>query len=142
MQGIDTTRAGTPRSPSRAAAASATPTSAPVANNDGALGYRIDGSVGFSDWIARVPGRLSLYYQNLEAVYSAPGQTAATDRQQYGGTLDVPITDEVAFGGIFAKLWVLRVDAGWRYMQIKAEKDGMVVKDNWNGPYLGLALVL
>ncbi len=71
-------------------------TTLPVANNDGALGYRIDGSVGFSDWIARVPGRMTLYYQDLAQGYSAPGQTAATDTQQFGGTLDVPVTDEIA----------------------------------------------
>jgi hypothetical protein len=47
-----------------------------------------------------------------------------------------------AFGGIFAKLWILRVDAGWRYMQIEAESAGSRVKDGWNGPYLGAALVL
>ena len=84
-------------------------TTLPVMNNDGALGYRIDGSVGFSDWVARIPGRMTLYYQNLDAGYSAPGQIAATDTQQFGGTLDVPVTDEIA---VVAKADRLMEDVG------------------------------
>ena len=66
---------------------------APVANNRGALGYRADASLGFGDLVPNAQGRLSLYYQRLEAGYSAPGLAAATDTEQYGGRLDLPLAD-------------------------------------------------
>ena len=40
--------------------------------------------------------RLSLYFQRLAAGYSAPGLTALRDTDQYGGTLDVPLTDKLS----------------------------------------------
>ncbi|HKX45989.1 MAG TPA: flagellar motor protein MotB, partial [Planctomycetota bacterium] len=67
-----------------------------VAANDGALGYRADASLGFGDLWPGAPGRLSAYFQRLEAGYSAPGQIAATDTDQYGGTLTVPVTDAIS----------------------------------------------
>ncbi|MFP6630741.1 MAG: OmpA family protein, partial [Myxococcota bacterium] len=57
-------------------------------------GYRADLSIGFADLLpaGMGRGRLSAYVQMLEAGYSAPGLTAVSDTQQYGGLLDMPIT--------------------------------------------------
>lgn len=62
--------------------------------------YRVDASVGLKDVLEEVEGKLTLYKQNLEAGYSSPGLTAATDTDQYGGTLQMPVTDTV---GVRAK---------------------------------------
>jgi uncharacterized repeat protein (TIGR01451 family) len=56
-----------------------------------AYAYRADLSVDFADVLAGVPGSVSLYYQQLEAGYSAPGMNALTDTHTYGGRLDVPL---------------------------------------------------
>ena len=46
------------------------------------------------------------------------------------------------YGGLFAKLWVFRLEAGWREMHMKADlKDGEVMCDKWSGPYVGMTLV-
>jgi hypothetical protein len=60
-------------------------------------GYRADASLGFADVLPAGwgRGRLSLYFQELEAGYSAPGQSTPTDTQQYGGAFDLPLTDRL-----------------------------------------------
>jgi flagellar motor protein MotB len=58
-------------------------------------GYRADLSVGLGDFISGQPGRLTLYTQNLEAGYSAPGFASLTDRQQYGATFTLPLGERV-----------------------------------------------
>jgi len=68
----------------------------PLAFTDAnADGYRADLSVGFDDFFATNGARLTLYTQNLDAGYSAPGFASLTDRQQYGGTLSVPFGDRL-----------------------------------------------
>ena len=61
-----------------------------------ANGYRVDTSIGFKDFFDGAGGRLTLYTQNLEAGYSAPGLLTATNTEQYGGTLQTPITDRMS----------------------------------------------
>jgi hypothetical protein len=73
---------------------------APVAGNPGALGYRADASFGIGDLFPSVPGRLTAYFQRLEAGYSAPGLAAPTETEQYGGTFEMTLADLV---GIRAK---------------------------------------
>ena len=63
-----------------------------------ANGYRADLSVGFNDVVEGSRGRMSLYYQRLDAGYSAPGLNTLTDTQQIGGALKVPITDDIHVG--------------------------------------------
>ena len=41
---------------------------------------------------------LTMYVQEVDAGYSAPGLTALTDTTNYGGTLSVPIGDRFSFG--------------------------------------------
>ncbi len=57
---------------------------------------RIDTSLAFSDVVNGATGQLTLYSQNLDAGYSAPGVIALTDTRQLGGTLRTPITDRLS----------------------------------------------
>jgi hypothetical protein len=56
--------------------------------------YRADVSVGLGDR----GGRLTLYGQQREAGYSAPGQAVIKDTDQYGGTFRMPVTDRLSLG--------------------------------------------
>ena len=58
--------------------------------------YRADVSVGLGDFLAAREGRVALYAQQLDAGYSAPGQAALKDTQQYGGTFRMPVTDRLS----------------------------------------------
>jgi len=58
-------------------------------------GYRADISVGFDDFFAANGARVTLYTQDLDGGYSAPGFASLTDSQQYGGTLRLPFGDRV-----------------------------------------------
>ena len=58
--------------------------------------YRADVSVGVGDFIQGRKERLTLYVQNLEAGYSAPGQTTLKDTNHYGGTVTLPLTDRLS----------------------------------------------
>jgi flagellar motor protein MotB len=62
---------------------------------DDAYGYRADVSVEFSEWLDSVRGRLTVYGQRLEAGYSAPGLNTVTDTDQIGGTLSLPVGEDV-----------------------------------------------
>lgn len=63
-----------------------------------AEGYRADLSVGFGDFLPRIPGRLTLYTQTLGAGYSAPGLATLTDSEYFGGTLQLPLGKRVNVG--------------------------------------------
>ena len=67
----------------------------PVAGQD-AGAYRADLSVGFGDFLAAGRGRMTLYAQRMEGGYAAPGQSARTDTQYFGGALELPLTERVA----------------------------------------------
>jgi flagellar motor protein MotB len=65
----------------------------PLAFTDSEAGaYRADLSVGLKDLLDGRDGRVTLYAQNLDAGYSAPGQATIRDTEQYGGTLRMPVT--------------------------------------------------
>jgi hypothetical protein len=64
----------------------------PALPDTDALAYRADAVLGFGDWIQGVPGQMSAYLQSIEAGYSAPGMNTLTDTEQFGGTLDLPVT--------------------------------------------------
>ncbi|MYM61755.1 OmpA family protein [Pseudomaricurvus sp. HS19] len=74
-----------------------------------ASGYRIDSSVALSDVDERLTGQMTVYMQELEAGYSAPGLQTDRDTQQYGGTLAVPLTESATMRG---KLDVREQDMG------------------------------
>lgn len=56
--------------------------------------YRLEASVGFGDFIENGKGRLSLYRQELDAGYSAPGLISSRDVDQYGGAFIGPIGEK------------------------------------------------
>jgi flagellar motor protein MotB len=58
-----------------------------------ARGQRADVSVGLSDIFDRAQGRLTLYTQNLDGGYSAPGLQTLTDLSNYGSTFRMPVTE-------------------------------------------------
>jgi len=59
--------------------------------------YRADLSVGLGDFFNGRGGRFTLYTQSLDAGYSAPGEAALKDTQQYGGTFKIPVTRSLSF---------------------------------------------
>ncbi len=61
----------------------------------GAGAYRADLSFAFGDLIDGAPGRMSLYGQRQDAGYSAPGQAAFTDTNQFGGAVEMPVTERL-----------------------------------------------
>ncbi len=67
----------------------------PVDPDDKADGYRIDGSLGLRDIFDDTGGRLTFYVQQLDAGYSAPGLNTNRDLSQYGGTVQLPVTQRV-----------------------------------------------
>ncbi|HEX5636893.1 MAG TPA: flagellar motor protein MotB, partial [Gammaproteobacteria bacterium] len=60
-----------------------------------ATANRIDTSVRLDEFFDGVRGSTTLYMQNREGGFSAPGQLTATDVNQMGGTLNMPVTENV-----------------------------------------------
>jgi hypothetical protein len=54
---------------------------------------RFDASIDLNEVHDSVRGKMTLYYQDVQAGYSAPGLITAKDTEQLGGTLQVPVTD-------------------------------------------------
>jgi flagellar motor protein MotB len=72
----------------------------PVALENASAGaYRADLSVNTDDVVKFGDTRVTLYVQELEAGYSAAGQSALQDTTYYGGTFDMPLSDDVSFVG-------------------------------------------
>jgi len=89
---------------------------------------RADISVGLDDFFAARPGRLTLYGQELEAGYAAPGLASLTDTRNYGGSLRMPVTDRVS---VTAKVDTRIQDQG---LETHAQEldIGWQVTDNWD----------
>lgn len=64
-------------------------------DNIEASAQRIEASVQLKDVIANANGAATLYMQEREAGFSAPGQLTSNDTEQMGGTLSMPITDNI-----------------------------------------------
>lgn len=60
-----------------------------------ALGYRLDSSIGIKDFFPSGRGRVTLYLQDLEAGYSAPGLATDRDLLQYGATATLPLSERL-----------------------------------------------
>jgi flagellar motor protein MotB len=58
--------------------------------------YRADVSLNSNDVIKWGDSQLNLYVQDREAGFSAPGQSALRDTANYGGTLDMPVTEKLS----------------------------------------------
>jgi flagellar motor protein MotB len=63
---------------------------------DSATAHRVEASIGFADIRDGARGKATLYSQQVEAGYSAPGLATLKDTDQFGGTLSLPVTDQVA----------------------------------------------
>lgn len=62
---------------------------------------RADISISFNDFVSFTDAELTLYVQEVEAGYSAPGLTALTDTRTYGGTFSLPIAERFSLGAKF-----------------------------------------
>ncbi len=58
--------------------------------------YRADLSIGLGDIFSGRDGRVTLYAQNVDAGYSAPGQATIKDTERYGGTFRMPVTSRLS----------------------------------------------
>ncbi len=74
-----------------------------------AMAHRVDVSVGFQDLFENGKGRFTLYNQELEAGYAAPGLVTDRDTSQIGGTAELPITERL---GLHLKADKRTVDQG------------------------------
>ena len=90
--------------------------------------YRADVSLGLGDFIEGRNGRLTLYVQNLDAGYSAPGQSAVTDTEYVGGTFRMPVTSRLSVG---AKGDRRTQDQGLESTAIEVDV-GYKVTDEWS----------
>jgi len=59
--------------------------------NASAAAYRADFSMALEDFFTGREGRVTLFVQDVEAGYSAPGMSAIRDTQYYGGTIRMPV---------------------------------------------------
>ncbi|VAW66685.1 Flagellar motor protein [hydrothermal vent metagenome] len=61
-----------------------------------ASAYRVDSNLRLTDLFEGVRGSATLYLQDREAGYSAPGQLTSNNIQQFGGTLNMPLTENLS----------------------------------------------
>ncbi len=78
-------------------------------SNTEASAHRVDVSVGLQDFVEKWRGRVTLYNQELEAGYAAPGLVTDRDTSQIGGTAELPITQRL---GLHLKADKRTVDQG------------------------------
>ena len=90
---------------------------------------RADLSFRVTDFIdTTVDARLTLYTQDVGAGFTAPGMTAITDTQSFGGTLSLPFADRFAFGAKFdSREQELGVDTSAEEYNV-----GYRVNENWD----------
>jgi flagellar motor protein MotB len=68
--------------------------SSPLSGTDGSAGaFRVDGSMALSEVIDNLPGKVTLYRQEVDGGYASPGIIAQSDTTQYGGTLSMPVAE-------------------------------------------------
>ncbi|SCZ64651.1 OmpA family protein [Thiohalomonas denitrificans] len=89
--------------------------------------YRVDASLGLRDVFADLEGKLTLHRQSLEAGYASPGLTAATDTDQYGGSLEMPVTERV---GVRAKADKKSKQLGLETSAVEVDVD-YLLNDHW-----------
>jgi len=76
----------------------------PASFTDASAGAsRADISVDVGELVGFMDGQLSLYVQQVEAGYSAPGITALSDTNTHGGTVNLPIGQRFSVGAKFDK---------------------------------------
>ena len=97
-------------------------------NEASADAYRADLSVGFSDIIDSLPGRLTVYTQTLGAGYSSPGLTTLTDTEHTGGTFRMQLFERLDLRA--------KADTRTQEMGLNSEAQelnlGFQVTNSWN----------
>ncbi|MDJ0759494.1 MAG: OmpA family protein [Woeseiaceae bacterium] len=89
---------------------------------------RIDLSVSLGDFVEFTRGKLTVYSQEADAGYTAPGLTTLTDTRAYGGTFTLPIGERFSFGAkIDTREQELGVDTSAREYNI-----GYQLGDRWS----------
>jgi hypothetical protein len=117
--------------------------SLPQISNDGGFGFqtydplsfvnakadaqRADFSIAPEDIFSFGKGQLTFYMQEVEAGYSAPGMTALTDTENWGGTFTMPVADRFSVG---AKVDSLVQDQGLE-TDVHEVNLGYQVNDRW-----------
>ncbi|MFZ9060472.1 MAG: OmpA family protein [Steroidobacteraceae bacterium] len=64
-----------------------------------AAAYRADFSMSLADFFTDWDGRVTLFVQDVEAGYSAPGMASIRDTQYYGGTIRMPVGWGITLAG-------------------------------------------
>ena len=90
--------------------------------------YRADASLGFGDLFKGAKGRLTLYSENRDAGYSAPGQSTLKTTEQYGGTLRMPVTSRLT---VAAKGDQSTEDLGLEHRAMELDL-GLKLTDKWS----------
>src|SRR3989454_626446 len=90
--------------------------------------YRADASIGFGDFFKGAKGRLTLYSQNRDAGYSAPGQSTLKTTEQYGGTFKMPVTSRLT---VAAKGDQSTEDQGLEHRAMELDV-GLKLTDKWS----------
>jgi flagellar motor protein MotB len=88
---------------------------------------RADISIAPEDIFSFGKGQLTLYMQEVEAGYSAPGMTALMDTEHWGGTFTMPVADRFSVG---AKVDSLVQDQGLE-TDVQEINLGYQVTDSW-----------
>jgi len=93
-----------------------------------ATAYRTDLSVGLGDFVKGNKGRVTLYLQNLDAGYSAPGQATIKNTRFIGGTFELPVTERLSLA---AKGDQRTEDQGLETRAIEVDL-GLKLTDQWS----------
>ena len=96
--------------------------------NTEAEATRADLSFRLKDFIGVYDTRVTMYTQDVEAGYSAPGMAALTDTKNYGGTLSVPLGESFSFG---AKIDKRTQDVGIE-MEAQEFNVGYEIGEHWD----------
>ena len=88
---------------------------------------RVDISVGLEDIVEFSDGRLTLYAQDVEAGFSAPGLNTLSDTSNFGGTLSLPVGSRVSLAAKYDR----REQEIGIETQAAELNDGYMVNDHW-----------
>ncbi len=97
-------------------------------NNISASASRIDTSIGFKNFISAADGRLTFYAQSLDAGYSAPGLLTASDTEQTGGSLRMPVTQRLSLNA--------KADQTTRLQGLETSASELDLGLRWNSNWL------
>jgi len=89
---------------------------------------RADISIDLGDFVEFTDAAITMYVQDVEAGFSAPGMTTLTDTRNYGGTVTVPVGDRFSLG---AKVDYRLQEQG---VELRAQEinAGFELTENWD----------